>query len=525
MAEQIPLQISNILGGQSPTLFFKGEGQFISSLGIDPDISLPSSPFSNRASGVIAPTRYSKFSGANVNSAPMWIITNPKDNKIYTYLANGKFISYTSALGTETLIGTPTSGAGNGAVYYNNYIYLMTPTDVSRYGPLNNSPSLTNTVWTGATLGTQTALTDTTYPSFASVNYPNHAGHVHSDGALYFCDFINGQGLIHKIKTTKTTDEGDTDNGSAYNVLDLPFGYMPMDIESYGTDLAIVAIQTSDTTLNQGQSALFLWNTIADSFYAQIPINDPLVTAILNKNGILNIFSGNRNNGFRISEYVGGYSFRDVDFFEEGYSPFAGAVDSYGSRISLGSKTTDPATAVMIYSLGYKSPHLPKNARHSIARASSIGANPVITSVKYAQQSSGIYPRLLISWKDDNGSGIDSLGGTSNSVFRSELFHINRPFTIDDIRIPLSEAVGANTTIGVKIYYDNGTTTKTLSTINNTNFTNSERIIHYKSQEIEEATSTNFQGQYNFFLEFTMTGSDNNQILLPVEIIVSTLDD
>ena len=35
------------------------------------------------------------------------------------------------------------------------------------------------------------------------------------------------------VKTSKTTDEGDTDNGSTYNALDLPFGYMPMDIASW----------------------------------------------------------------------------------------------------------------------------------------------------------------------------------------------------------------------------------------------------------------------------------------------------
>jgi len=490
----------------------------LSSLAIDPDIGLPSTPFSNRATGAITPAAYSTFSSTVVNSAPMWIITNPKNTLLYTYLLNGRFVSHTSGLASETNIGTPTSGAGNGMNYYNNFIYLMTPTDVSRYGPLDGTPTLTNTVWTGSTLGTQTALTNTTYPSFASTAYPNHAGHVHTDNALYFGDFINGQGLIHKIITSKVTDEGDTNNGSSYNVLDLPFGYMPMDIESYGTDLAIVAIQTSDTTFNQGNAALFLWDTFASTFYMQIPIENPLVSAIFNKNGVLNIFSGNRNNGFKVSQYIGGYSFHDIDFFEEGYSPYAAAVDGYGSRISLGSKTTDPATALTVYGLGYKSPHLPENARHSIARPASSGTNPVITAIKYAQQASGITPRLLIGWADDSATAIDSLGGTPNSVFRSEVFTSSKPFSINSIRFGLSEAVGANTTIGVIIFYDKGTTTKTLNTVNSTNFTNSERVIHYKAAEIEEASTTNFKAQTNFFLQFTQTGTDLNTILLPIEI-------
>ena len=525
MSEKINLKIESILGGHSPTIFFKsGEGQFISSVGIDPDNTYIPDSFSNRSLGVITPVSYSKFSNTEVNAAPIWIITNPKNAKVYTYLANGKFISYTATLTTETVIGTPTSGAGNGCVYYNNYIYLMTPTDVSRYGPLDGSPSLVNTVWTGATLGSQTALTNTSYPSYV-VNYPNHVGYVHTDNTLYFLDYKNGQGLVHKIKTSKVTNEGDTNDGSAYNVLDLPFGYLPTDIKGYGTDLVILAMQTSDATLNQGQSALFFWDTISDSFYQQIPINDAMVTALINKNGQLYIFSGNRNNGFRVSKYIGGYSFIEIDFFEEGHSPFPGAVDSYGERLVLGSKITDPVDALSVFSFGYKNAKLPTNARHSIARPSSTGTNPVITSIKYAQQASGIHPRMLIGWKDDAGSGIDSLGGTPTSIFRSEMFMINRPFVIDNIRIPLSRTITSSTSIGVKIWYDNGTTTKSLNTINNTNYTGLEVVAHYKSQEIEDATTANFQGQSNFFLEFTMNGADENQILLPVEIKVTTFDD
>ena len=512
-------RISSILGGYAPTLFHRSAGQFTSSVAIDPDLPLPGNPISERATGGINPAPYEKFSDTVVNSAPMWFMTNPKNALVYTYLFNGRFVSYDSALASETNIGTPTSGAGNGAVYYNNYVYLMTPTDVSRYGPLNNSPSLTNTVWSGATLGSQTALTNTTYPSISSVNYPNHAGHLHSDNAIYFCDFINGQGLIHKIKTKKTTDEGDTDDGSAYNVLDLPFGYLPTDIESYGSDLAILAIQTTITTLNQGQAALFLWDTFASSFYIQIPINNPLATALFNRNGTLHTFSGNRNSGFVVSRYLGGYTFEDIDFFEEGLPPFAGAVDAYGSRLSFGSSITDPLLGAVVWGLGYKSPKLPSRARHSIASATlGGGTTPIITAVKYVQQASGISPKVIMGWHDNTGDGIDKAGGTDSCVFKSEVFHEDTPFVIDSIRFALSRAVGSTTTIVPKIFYDNETTAKTLATVNDTNYTNSERVIHYKAAEIEASTTTNFLAQFNFLIQFTLTGTDNNPILLPVII-------
>ena len=200
MAEKT-ITISNILDGFSQTKYLSSEGSFDSSIGIDPDYPLTSSD--TKTSGVIVPTQYADFSSTGLSVAAMWLITNPKDTNLYIYATDGELISYSSALtsGSETVIGTPTSGAGNGAVYYNNFLYLMTPTDVSRYGPLDGTPALTNTVWTGSTLGSQRALVNTTYPTLRSVAIPNHSGHVHGDNALYFGDFVAGKGVIHKIKT------------------------------------------------------------------------------------------------------------------------------------------------------------------------------------------------------------------------------------------------------------------------------------------------------------------------------------
>ena len=99
--------IENILGGHSPTLYFKGEGQFLSSLGIDPDIALPvgGSIGSRRQSGVIAPVGYSEATDTSdkIDSAPMWIITDPKTAGIsHYYLASGRLASYPAALDEST---------------------------------------------------------------------------------------------------------------------------------------------------------------------------------------------------------------------------------------------------------------------------------------------------------------------------------------------------------------------------------------------------------------------------------------
>lgn len=223
---------------------------------------------------------------------------------------------------------------------------------------------IADNVWKGATLGTQTALTNTKYPTFRSVDMPNHAGHTHSDGSLYFCDFKNGQGYIHRINTRTVTNEGDT-NGttvpSAYNALDLPFGFYPTDTTSYGTDIMIIGIYQTDTTTNQGRSAAVIWDpTNTSSFHTgPIPFSDPIASALLNVNGTIYIWTGNAQNGVRLSIYNGGVSVREIVFQEEGLPPYAGAVDSLGNRVVWGGFQTYPSNTSVVYGWGSKRADLP----------------------------------------------------------------------------------------------------------------------------------------------------------------------
>ena len=321
-------------------------------------------------------------------------------------LSNGRLISYNSSLASETLIGTVAGGTATWAEYYNNYIYIFgtgaSTDDVSRYGPLNNSPTLVDNAWKGATLGTQTALTNTTYPTLRSVSMPNHVAHVHGDNSLYFLDFINGQGLVHRINTKKVTDEGDT-NGttvvSAYNALDLPFGFYPTSIESFSKSLFITGIYTVDTTVNQGKSAFVLWDpTDTVSFYlGPIFFTDPLATACLNVNGAIYVWTGNAQNGVRLLKYIGGESVSEIVFQEEGLPPFAGAVDALGSRIVWGGFTTNPAVAGCVWAWGSKDSRIPAGL-HNVMKTTSTGTSPTVSALKYVLQASNIAPRLIPAW-------------------------------------------------------------------------------------------------------------------------------
>lgn len=525
MSKIVTYKTSSIENGIVATFYEQTAGTYSNGIGIDPDSSVDGGSSNPKKSGFVTPVAYQKFS-SSISGKTMAIMTNPKDEKVYTMNTGGALWSYSSTLGSETSIGTCAGSVCGGAVYYNNYLYFMgtgaSADDCSRYGPLNNSPSLVNNVWKGATLGSQTALGSTITQVPRQMSLPGHWGFVHSDGALYFCDYKNGQGLINKIKTKKTTDEGDTNDGSAYNVLDLPFGYFPTCITSYGTDLAISAIQGQSTVLNQGKSAIFFWDTFSDSFYNKVDISDPLLTCIFNNNNTLYAFGGNASSGFRMMRYLGGKSMQGMFLFEDGMSPYPGAVDSFGDRISFGSYTVYPEATASVWSVGSKDGRLPQSL-HNTMRMSSTGANPMVTAIKYYNQASDINARIAGAWTDDSADGIDKLGGTLNSVWRSQLFEVGHKFVIRKVTIPLSNVTGSSWSIVPAIYTDDlKGTIFTLDTINDTNFP-SRRNIVYKNPKMDNTNPVT--GQHNFLLELRWGGTDIVGLAPPVEIEVEVFED
>jgi len=505
------ITIESILGGFTQTQYFGSSDGYNSAIGVDPDYPIGSDV---KTSGMLVPTRYEKFSGANITGNPKWIITNPEDEKVYVYDDAGQVASYSSALGSETDITSPTSGAGNGAAFYNNYIYLATPTNVARYGPMDGTPAIAQNVWTAATLGSQTALGNPTYPSIRGVTLPNHVMHMHGDNALYFSDVVNNQGVLHKIKTTKTTVNGDTNDGSLYNALDLPSGFYPTCIESYSTDLVIGAIQTLDSTLNQGRAALFFWDAVnTNTFYrGPVYLPDPLVTALLNVNGTIYIFSGNAQNGVRVSRYIGGESVSEVAYFEEGNPPLAGAVDALGNRVNFGAYTTYPENSASVFALGSKRRDLPFGL-HNVVKTTSSGANQFVTALKYVQQSSSVKPKLVAGWRDDSAKGLDKESSTAtySSVWRSKMFNVGNKFQISKLIIPLGATLATNMSVIPKIYIDDGSTIKTLDTINSTNFSGRKAV--YKRPNLSDAI-----GENNFFIELNWEGTVELPVLLPIVI-------
>lgn len=496
--------------------YFGADGTYQTSVAVDPDLPIVSTDV--RTSGYAVPVGYAKFSGSNVTAPVIRLITDPKDaNKFYAILTNGRLISYTGSFASETLIGTVAGGVATWAEYYNNYIYIFTGTNVSRYGPLNNSPSLVDTVWTGATLGSLTALTNTTYPSLRSVQMPNHVAHVHGDNSLYFCDFINGQGKIHRITTKKGTDEGDTNGttvASAYGVLSLPFGFYPTALESRGVFLVISGIYTVDTVVNQGKSAIILWNTTNTVTFDTGPVflPDPLVTALLDVNGTTHIWTGNSVNGVRVSTYDGGQSIGDLCYQEEGLPPLAGAVDALGSRVVWGGFSTNPAAGAVVYAYGSKDARLPRGL-HNICKTSAATTTPFVTALKYIQQNSNVTPKVVPAWTDTAAAnfGIDqySTSATLASILRF-IINLGQAFELKTLMVPLAGAVGASTTITPTVYIDDLSSSVALSAINNTNFPAKRKAV-YSGLDLKNTYAHN-----NVVLDFAWTSTDPLPIGFPI---------
>lgn len=515
MGKIIPFSIRTAIEGISPAEYLGRRGEFRKSIAIDPE--LPKTDSTKSPSGVLRPSALSKFSGAHIDGVPLWILTNPKSSDVYAYCNNGAFVSYDSSLGSEADLTAPTSSSGNGADYYDNYLYLAKNTDIARYGPLDGSPSITQSYWQGS-LSLQ-ALTDPTYPSINGVEMPNHVMHRMTDDELYVCDVnSDNKGVLHSIKTSKTTVEGDTNNGSAAEVLDFDYGNWPTCLAHRGTDLFVGLIEGSNTSVKQKPFSISVWDTIQSSFqtFAQHEFPDPIVSAIKNVNGTILVFSGFATGGCRVSQLLGNYTLQEIAFLQDAYPPLAGAVDAILNRIGWGSRTTDPAEYGCVWSRGSSHGQIPMGM-HNIYRATAAGANPHVTAFKWVEQDATLGLKPVVGWKDDSGNGLDKLGTTyGDAYFESEWFPVGREFRFINLRIPFVQSIAVNMTLTVKVFTDGKADSETLTVINNTNYSG-RQFVNFKNITIH--------GKNEFLIQLAWSGSALLTVDLPITGAIEILND
>lgn len=517
------ITIDSILGGQSSLNYFGKDDTFKNSLALDVDNE--DTTGTNRASGFLVPTPHTPLTAANgtgIDAEPLWMNTTPKTDNVFVYDQSGKV--YEAVLATNTISDLNNGAAlstssGNGMGYYDNYNYFATNTNITRYGPLSGVKLFTNSYWT-STLSMSALGNGVTYPApkIGTSRYPNHPMHEHVDGALYVGDVMasngvhTGKGAIHKIKTSKTTVEGDTNNGSTYNALDLPYGVWPTDIESYGTDLAISAYEGNTTSGNTvgKKGKVYFWDTTSDSFYKVVELPDPLVSALEFVNGELIAFSGNPGDlGCRVSRFVGGYSFEEIAYLEDSQPPFAGNTDAIMSRLIFGGFSSSMGNYGCLYAVGSRISKITRGL-FNVMTVTDTGTGVTATSCIIPENTDFTNTKYYVGWRDGNEFGIDRNATTYGvSKFQSEVIKIGKRFEVTNIKIPLAQAVGANQVITVKVLVDQESTSTTVGTINNSNFSGSERFVDLHPSVL---------GKHDFIFELSWSGSSLLAVGLPIEI-------
>ena len=537
------IRIESILGGHAPTTHFAASNQFRSSLGIDPalpwddDYSPDGSgnATSMISSGLLRPVSVRNLSTTSaISGYPLWFKDNPKlATKLYVYTSNGSVYSITN-LAAPSGLGDLNDGgtaAGNGAEYYDNYMYFARNTTVARYGPLNGTPAFTDDYW--VTTLSKTALSNTEYPAeiLSAEQYPNHVLHRHSDGRLYIADVVDNKGTIHYIETTKTTVEGDTDNGSTYNKVQVGYGLWPTAMESYGSDLVIAFHEgTADGSQGNSQNAkIAFWDTTSQNVnkLTWVEFPDNLVSGMKNINGVLYVFSGSPwAGGFRISRFIGGYTFEEVYFSENGVPPFPGAIDGEGKRLLFGSYTNTPEYAACVYSFNLHK-NISNNGVFNVFRATT--DDDTVTAIKlwedsFSSAKSSLIKDLVVG---NTGKSIDITDSASYqyapSVWWSQTYRIGQPFKITAVKIGLAQAISTNHILTAKIYLDNdrsGQSPYVLQTINNTNYSGKNRIV-LRNDSAGDA----ILGQNHFWLELKWTGSSLLTVELPITIEYELIDE
>jgi hypothetical protein len=315
-----------------------------------------------------------------------------------------------------------------------------------------------------------------------------------------FGNFSLGQGF--KSGKVVSITQGKMYDRRATGRLELPYGMHPVAIESFGSDIAVLAVQTTDDTVNQGESRIYLWDRFDVSFYREIKLPYATATALLSHNGIPYLWGGD-DKGYSFAYYAGGDQVQEIFYIDDGKPPFAGAVVGENNRILWGSNITYPETAGVVHAWGSRNASLPKGL-HTIARTPN---NQQVTALTVGT----LNEQNIIIGSDDM---LAKDGGELHAVWRSKVINVGKNFTIKQITLPLSDTVDEDTEITVSVFVDNESRSKEVITIDNTTYDKNKVVIY-----------PDFTGENNFFVELKWSNTKRVSILLPITIKVEVMEE
>lgn len=143
-------------------------------------------------------------------------------------------------------------------------------------------------------------------------------------------------------------------------------------------------------------------------------------------------------------------------------------------------------------------------------------ASSIITAVSKVEQN---LPFTKFVFGGRNASTYKLFKKSTTHVFnnwRSAVYQIGRDFDVMEIRLPIHPDMTTNMSIIPVLYFDNEDSNSVGTTLNSTNYSNSERLITLTGKNFGNAV----HGRQNFFLELQFQGSALAVVGLPITIEV-----
>lgn len=141
-----------------------------------------------------------------------------------------------------------------------------------------------------------------------------------------------------------------------------------------------------------------------------------------------------------------------------------------------------------------------------------------LTAIARVQQNMTL-PQYVIGGRNSSAYRLEKKTTTySFAVWRSSKYLIGGIFDVMRVTFSVYPAVAANMTIIPVLYFDNATSSSIGTTVNTTNYANSETEITMRPSNF----ASGVRGKNDFFLEFQISGSALATIGLPITLEVQT---
>lgn len=144
-------------------------------------------------------------------------------------------------------------------------------------------------------------------------------------------------------------------------------------------------------------------------------------------------------------------------------------------------------------------------------------ASSVITAVSKVEQNLPFTKFIMAGQGGENEDEFKLFKKSTTYVFnnwRSPVYQIGKDFDIMEIKFPIHPDMTTNMSIIPVLYFDNEDSNSVGTTINSTNYPNSDRLITLTSKNF----SNTVHGKQNFFLELQFQGSALAVVGLPISI-------